>query len=271
MYQFFSPVLDRNYKVYHLAYEGIDSHEAVITRFNLKDDKLENRDFVRIEVTPVNWNQLGKTFKISDWDYGEDEEETLPDWYETEKAKKAIFKVLKKIYKTQFLFDLQLKELPSPIIRFIKNTEIKVLTENQKILRMEGSSIVRWMEGSSVVEEMGGSSVVGEMRGSSVVGEMRDSSVVEVMEDSSVVGEMRGPSRVREMRDSSVVEEMKDSSVVEVMEDSSRVERMRGLSVVEAMEDSSIVEVMEDLSMVKGMEDSSVVKKKEDNASTCWF
>ena len=253
MYQFFSPVLDRNYKVYHLAYEGIDSHEAVITRFNLKDDKLENRDFVRIEVTPVNWNQLGKTFKISDWDYGEDEEGTLPDWYEAEKAKKAIFKVLKKIYKTQFLFDLQLKELPSPIIRFIKNTEIKVLTENQKILRMEGSSIVRWMEGSSVVEEMGGSSVVGRM------------------ENSSVVGEMRGPSRVRDMKDSSVVEEMKDSSVVEVMEDSSRVERMRGLSVVEAMEDSSIVEVMEDLSMVKGMEDSSVVKKKEDNASTCWF
>jgi len=53
------------------------SHEKLIEKAGLKDDKLENRDFVRIEVTPTKITSK----KRSDWKLKVDEEGTLPKWY----------------------------------------------------------------------------------------------------------------------------------------------------------------------------------------------
>jgi hypothetical protein len=54
------------------------SHEEIITEFKLKDDKLENRDFVRIEITP---NVASPTRDKKDWTLNVDEQTTLPEWF----------------------------------------------------------------------------------------------------------------------------------------------------------------------------------------------
>jgi hypothetical protein len=55
------------------------SHEELIKKAGLKDDKLEDRDFVRLEYVP---NKIGLfTQKKEDWVYSVDEKGTLPKWY----------------------------------------------------------------------------------------------------------------------------------------------------------------------------------------------
>jgi len=50
MCNFWSCIIDRNVKVWHDG--NSSSHEDALKKSGLKDDKLEDRDFVRIEIVP---------------------------------------------------------------------------------------------------------------------------------------------------------------------------------------------------------------------------
>jgi len=63
MCNFWSAIITRNGEV--LYDKDLTSHEELVKKHHLKDDKLENRDFVRIEIVP---NQNGfLTMKIGDF------------------------------------------------------------------------------------------------------------------------------------------------------------------------------------------------------------
>ena len=89
MCNFFSCIVDRNLKVHYNVNES--SHEKIIEESGLKDDKLEDRDFVRLEIIP---NKL--SLNKSDWTYKVDETGSLPEWYikNEEKIKELCFKEL---------------------------------------------------------------------------------------------------------------------------------------------------------------------------------
>lgn len=59
-----------------------NDHQPIIEKFKLRDDKLFNRDFVRIELLP-----LGSltSVKKADWEIRVDETGTLPSWFDLEK------------------------------------------------------------------------------------------------------------------------------------------------------------------------------------------
>jgi hypothetical protein len=86
MCNFFSAVVVRSGRVLHNAYED-DTHESIIAKHKLKDDKLKDRDFVRVELTPQDAD-------FKDWAYKVDEQGTLPKWY-SDKANKHETKVRK--------------------------------------------------------------------------------------------------------------------------------------------------------------------------------
>ena len=77
MCNFWSAILTRDRKV--LWDRDITSHGYLIRKFKLADDKLADRDFVRIEITPNPGKLASK--KKSDWTLKIDEPSTLPDWY----------------------------------------------------------------------------------------------------------------------------------------------------------------------------------------------
>lgn len=56
-----------------------NDHAPIIERLQLTDNKLVDRNFVRIELLPT-----GNLFSqnVQEWEYKEDETETLPSWYE---------------------------------------------------------------------------------------------------------------------------------------------------------------------------------------------
>jgi len=105
MCSFYSPIIDRKLKLYDCV-EIDDSHETVVEKFKLNDNKLKNRDIVRLEINPLDWNKLKARFNQKDWNYQVDEEGTLPEWY-TKNEKKIIqlvFRRLKQLYKKMFVF-----------------------------------------------------------------------------------------------------------------------------------------------------------------------
>ena len=89
MCQFWTCIIDRKMKVH---YDGnTSSHEEIIEKAGLKDNKLIDRDFVRIEITPSKL-----TMNPKDWTLKVDEEKTLPDWFvkNREKADRKCYATL---------------------------------------------------------------------------------------------------------------------------------------------------------------------------------
>jgi len=84
MCNFWSALIDRNGKV-HWS-EKNSSHEELVKQSGFKDDKLEDRDFVRIEITPKN-NMAIFSKKEADWVFKIDEKKTLPEWYSKNQEK----------------------------------------------------------------------------------------------------------------------------------------------------------------------------------------
>jgi hypothetical protein len=75
MCNYWSCILTRDGRV--LWSPETSSHEDIIRTNNLEDNKLKDRDFVRLEIAPkIIWSK-----KKADWKFKVDEEKTLPKWY----------------------------------------------------------------------------------------------------------------------------------------------------------------------------------------------
>jgi len=55
-----------------------NDHQPLVEKFKLEDDKLIDRDFVRIELLPLN---SLTSIKPKDWEFRVDEVGTLPTWF----------------------------------------------------------------------------------------------------------------------------------------------------------------------------------------------
>jgi len=77
MCRYFSCIVTHDLKV-HWSKSG-PNHEAIIAEAKLDDSKLENREFVRIEITPKNVEAITRDAK--DWILTVDEPSTIPNWF----------------------------------------------------------------------------------------------------------------------------------------------------------------------------------------------
>jgi len=78
MCQFFSCIITRDLKV-HWSKRTM-AHEDLLSELRLEDKKLEERDFVKIEIAPKNVKKVSRN--RDDWNYTVDEKRTLPNWYD---------------------------------------------------------------------------------------------------------------------------------------------------------------------------------------------
>jgi len=109
MCKFWSALIDRKEKVWWS--KDSSSHEELVTESGWKDDKLEDRGFVRIEISPKNHMAIfSKT--PSDWAFKVDEEKTLPLWFSAnqKKMEALCWKEWNKAMKAT-LWKLRLKEV----------------------------------------------------------------------------------------------------------------------------------------------------------------
>ena len=78
MCQFFSCIITKDLKV-HWSKRTM-AHEDLLSELRLEDKKLEERDFVKIEIAPKNVKKVSRN--RDDWNYKVDEKRTLPNWYD---------------------------------------------------------------------------------------------------------------------------------------------------------------------------------------------
>ena len=172
MCQFFSGIITKNNKKCLFLWES-DSHETIKEENKLKDEKLPP-DFVPVELTPPDGNLA--EMDLSKWVFRTDLD-TIPDWYDEDKARKLTEKALQEFIKEKFLVNAK--------VDTVENKNYKAVI-NSKIGTLRNSNVgVMWE--SSNVGEMWGSSKVGEMRESSNVGEMRNGATAVKYEDEWIV------------------------------------------------------------------------------------
>lgn len=78
MCNFWSAVITKQGKVFWSKENS--SHEVILKAAGLKDDKLADRDFVRVEIAPMS-KALLFSKREEDWAFKVDEEGTLPSWF----------------------------------------------------------------------------------------------------------------------------------------------------------------------------------------------
>ena len=97
-----------------------NDHQPLVEKLGLRDDKLLDRNFVRIEMLPLK--SLTST-KYEDWEFKVDEEGTLPGWFEEDIE----------IWKEKCLYVLANKIIPQWVKEGVKgslyldNTQVKSL------------------------------------------------------------------------------------------------------------------------------------------------
>jgi hypothetical protein len=84
MCNYFSCLITRDLKV--VWDTSMVSHEELIKKAGLEDDKLIDRDFVRIEILPIGETYSKLTRNKKDWVFKIDEEATLPEWFKSNEA-----------------------------------------------------------------------------------------------------------------------------------------------------------------------------------------
>lgn len=89
------------------------SHEQLIGKANLKDNKLDDRDFVRIEIAPRTRECIASRQR-EDWKLKVDEEKTLPEWFTAQrKAMNAKCWEAWQTAMSETLWKLQVEKLPA--------------------------------------------------------------------------------------------------------------------------------------------------------------
>ena len=148
-----------------------DSHSDIVKFYKLKESlDLASRTYVSVEVTSKSMDKLLST-DLTDWEYKEDEEKSLPSWYAEEKevykdkCLQTMLEITEKTLKTGNLYGslnlsgtqfkelpaglttiegsldisyTQIKELPAGLTTIggyldLKNTQIKELPEKLKV------------------------------------------------------------------------------------------------------------------------------------------
>jgi hypothetical protein len=128
MCNFWSCVLTREGEVFWSKVTS--SHEIIIQENNLKDNKLEDRDFVRLEVHPKTRLDLFSK-NPENWEFKVDEKGTLPEWFIQEKVhwQELVFQEWKNAMKVS-LWNLSL----TPVIDFIESiSKVKFFSMKGKI------------------------------------------------------------------------------------------------------------------------------------------
>jgi hypothetical protein len=106
------------------------AHEEIIAETKLEDKKLENRDFVRIEISLKDKTKV--TRNPDDWQLKVDEERTLPEWFieNQKKAEKTCWKAWEESIQTQLGLNDENKGKLNEILIFLYENASAMLNGN---------------------------------------------------------------------------------------------------------------------------------------------
>jgi len=147
MCQFFSCIITKDLKV-HWSKRTV-AHEDLLSELRLEDKKLEERDFVKIEIAPKNNAKM--TRDRNDWVYIIDEERTLPNWYDENivKCQKACWKAWEESVQVNLAIDKEEKHGKDHL--FFAYDSAKVIAHDSATVEAYDSATVRASGSATVI------------------------------------------------------------------------------------------------------------------------
>ncbi len=154
MCNYFSCIIDRRLRVYWD--ETTVQHEKLIKKSGWKDNKLKDRDFVRIEIVPKDPSKI--TRNKEEWEYRVDEEDSLPVWYihNDEKCMAECWKVWEESVKINVAIEFETITTNGNYILAFDSAQVKAFDSAQ--VEASGSAQVK-ASGSAQVEASGSAQV----------------------------------------------------------------------------------------------------------------
>ena len=118
------------------------SHDELLEKIGLKDDRLEDRQIVRIEITPKTVAKISRNRE--DWQLTVDEEGTLPKWFteNKQKAEEACWKAWVESVQVQLAIGEERKEVQDAYILAVENSQAE-LRENSQAELKSSTAIVQ--------------------------------------------------------------------------------------------------------------------------------
>jgi len=132
------------------------AHEDLLSELRLEDKKLEERDFVKIEIAPKNVKKVSRN--RDDWNYKVDEKRTLPNWYDENvvKCQAACWKAWQESIEACLAVDKEEKSGKDQL--FFAYDSAKVVAYDSATVKAYGSAKVE-AYGSAKVEAYGSATV----------------------------------------------------------------------------------------------------------------
>ena len=154
MCRYFSCIVTKDLKA-HWSKKSM-AHEDLVAELKLEDKKLEERDFVRIEITPKENAKV--TRNLDDWTLRVDEERTLPEWYAKDviKAEKAAMTALEESLQINVALDKEEKRGQDQMFYAYGSSKVEA-HDSSKVVAHDSSRVVAY--GSSTVEAYDSSTV----------------------------------------------------------------------------------------------------------------
>jgi len=125
------------------------AHEDLLAEVCLEDKKLEERDFVKIEIAPKDVKKVSRS--RDDWVYKVDETRTLPNWYDENivKCQKACWKAWEESVEACLAVDKEEKSGKDQL--FFAYGSATVVAYGSAMVRAYGSAMVRAYDSAKVV------------------------------------------------------------------------------------------------------------------------
>jgi len=145
--QYFSCIITKDFKV-HWSKRTM-AHEDLLAELKLEDKKLEERDFVKIEIAPKDVKKVSRS--RDDWNYTVDEERTLPNWYDENvvKCQAACWKAWQESVQVNLAVDKEEKTVKDHL--FFAYDSAKVVAYGSAKVEAYGSAKVEAYDSAKVV------------------------------------------------------------------------------------------------------------------------
>ena len=145
--QFFSCIITKDFKV-HWSKRTM-AHEDLLAELKLEDKKLEERDFVKIEIAPKDVKKVSRN--RDDWTFKVDEERTLPNWYDENvvKCQGACWKAWEESVQVNLAIDKEEKYGKDQL--FFAYGSSTVRASGSATVRASGSATVRASGSATVI------------------------------------------------------------------------------------------------------------------------
>jgi hypothetical protein len=231
-----------------------DSHEEIISEYELHADGVRGANIVRVEITPV-----GGDFRLplNEWNFKVDQDET-PKWFDKEAAENRVrlelpnwlaSKIILPGQEIDELKDGHILACYGSINKVCDSASINYVCGSASINKVCGSASINKVCGSASINYVCGSASIKEVCGSASINYVYDSASINYVCGSASIKEVCGSASIKEVCDSASIKEVCGSASINKVCDSASINKVCDSASINKVCGSAVVTAYKQLDL----------------------